>query len=119
MRQQGRNAARSFDSRQGPAQSSSFSYSASSDSSSYLSSSRNKALSPKSNFNPFSPLSPDPTEQELDDLDDDQGTFFAMEGISVSPLHSYSRKQLLDIAYQNQAGWTKPPGMGSLESWFG
>jgi hypothetical protein len=109
--------------------STSYSYSASSDSSSFLSaknkalSPKNKALSPKPNFNPFSPLSP---ELELDDEDNGQGTLFAMEdvkdatGLSKPSERVYSRKQLLDIAQSCKSrGWTKPKEMGTLKSWFG
>ena len=99
------------------------SFGASSDSSTSYLSSRSRVQSPRSNFNPFSPLSPDLAEKELGEVDDDSGAMFRMEdaGNAVSRASRvYSRAQLLVVARDGrEKGWVKPAGMAPLESWFG
>lgn len=99
------------------------SFGASSDSSTSYLSSRSRVQSPRSNFNPFSPLSPDLAEKELGEVDDDSGAMFQMEdaGNAVSRASRvYSRAQLLVVARDGrEKGWVKPAGMALLESWFG
>ncbi|WVR08690.1 hypothetical protein IAU60_005748 [Kwoniella sp. DSM 27419] len=83
-------------------------------------------LSPRSpsndpNTNPFSPLSPDLPENRLkDDGDDDEVN--ELLGLTTAPrtrdLVFYSRQQMLRMATQKRTH-VVPPGMRSLEAWFG
>jgi hypothetical protein len=99
------------------------SFGASSDSSTSYLSSRSRIQSPRSNFNPFSPLSPDAAEKELEEVDDDSGVMFRMEDAESGVTRAsrvYSRAQLLVVARDwREKGWVKPTGMLPLELWFG
>jgi hypothetical protein len=101
------------------------SFSTSSDSSTSYLSARPKSHSPRSNFNPFSPLSPHPPDKELEGSDDEDQdeAIFDMEDGSISAggaRRVYTRAELLSVAKDgHKRGWVKPKGMGSLESWYG
>jgi hypothetical protein len=102
------------------------SFSASSESSTSYLSSRSRVQSPRSNFNPFSPISPHLAERDLGDYDDDSGAMFQMESSHIDATRVggvrrvYDRAQLLHIAQKcRRTGWIRPPGLGSLESWYG
>jgi hypothetical protein len=95
------------------------SFSSSADSSTSYLSARPKSHSPRSNFNPFSPLSPHPPDKELEgsDDEDESGAIFDLEdGVR----RVYTRLELVVVGEEcRKRGFVKPKGMGSLESWYG
>lgn len=95
------------------------SFSSSADSSTSYLSARPKSHSPRSNFNPFSPLSPHPPDKELEgsDDEDESGAIFSLED---GARRVYTRLQLVNLGEEcRKRGFVKPKGMGSLESWYG
>jgi hypothetical protein len=98
------------------------SFSASADSSTSYLSTRSKTLSPRSNFNPFSPLSPHQGDKELDISDDDSGAMFQMEGGAGTNRASrlYTREKLLAISNEiGKRAYLKPQGMRDVQSLMG
>jgi len=95
------------------------SFSSSADSSTSYLSARPKSHSPRSNFNPFSPLSPHPPDKELEGSDDEDvpGAIFDLED---GARRVYTRLELVVVGEEcRKRGFVKPKGMGSLESWYG
>lgn len=98
------------------------SFSTSADSSTSYLSAKPKSHSPRSNFNPFSPLSPHPPDIELEGSEegdnDESGAMFNMEHTEARRV--YTRRELVTVGDRcRQRGFVKPKGMGSLESWYG
>ncbi|WRT70795.1 uncharacterized protein IL334_007794 [Kwoniella shivajii] len=78
-----------------------------------------KPPAPDPNINPYSALSPDLSENTLGSRNgDDEITRLLGLRSSQKDLVIYSRRQLLNIG-KNSRQFGPPPGMGSLDTWFG